>query len=435
MTEREKAPAEKETQQVVGLLAQFSSAASLVAAARACRERGHRQLEAFSPFPIHGIDGVLRTRPTRLPWFVLLAGIAGGIGALLLQWWTNAVDYPFLISGKPRFSLPANVPVIFEVIILFAALTAFFGMLGANRLPRLANRLLRNKRFLRVTNDRFFLLVSDGDAKTTLEDTRSYLSRLGATNIELLRASKDDMRIPRGWAMALSVLLCLALIPPAWVARARYAPSSKPRVHNFFDMDQQPRFDAQTASSLFADGRSSRPPVAGTIARGDWNRDVAIREGITPESNHAEATLPVAAPTASPADEEVPEPNWVREFPVPVTDDLMRRGQERFNVYCAVCHGLTGDGNGLASLRALELQQGTWVPPTSLYAEHVMQQPPGQLFHTITHGIRKMPAYGAQIPPEDRWAIVLYLRALQRTQNATLQDVPEDLRNTLREMN
>jgi mono/diheme cytochrome c family protein len=200
-------------------------------------------------------------------------------------------------------------------------------------------------------------------------------------------------------------------------------------------MDQQPRFDAQTTSALFADGRSSRPPVAGTVARGDLNRDAAFREGLSPEPDNVEVTLPVAATTETAEGEEVPEPNWVREFPVPVTDELMRRGRERFNVYCAVCHGLTGEGNGLASLRALELQQGTWIPPTSLYAEHVMQQPPGQLFHTITHGIRKMPAYGAQIPPEDRWAIVLYLQALQRTQSATLPDVPEDLRNTLREMN
>ncbi len=132
---------------------------------------------------------------------------------------------------------------------------------------------------------------------------------------------------------------------------------------------------------------------------------------------------------------EEPEPNWVREFPLEVTEELMRRGQDRFNIYCAACHGQMGAGNGLSSLRALELQQGTWIPPTSLHAEHVVEQPVGQIYHTIKHGIRKMPAYGSQILPEDRWAIVLYVRALQRSQNATLQDVPADLRNTLREIN
>ena len=144
-----KVPQPAESHQVLGLLAQYSSPAALVAAARECRERGYRQLEAFSPFPVHGLDDALGAHPTRLPWAVLLMAIAGGVGALLLQWWTNAIDYPFLISGKPRFSLPANIPVIFEVVILSAALVSFFGMLAANGLPKLSNQLLRDKQFLR----------------------------------------------------------------------------------------------------------------------------------------------------------------------------------------------------------------------------------------------------------------------------------------------
>ncbi len=115
------------------------------------------------------------------------------MAALLLQWWTNAVDYPFLVSGKPLFSLPANIPVIFEVIILFAALAAFFGMLGANRLPQLANRLLRDKRFLSATNDQFFLLVADVDEQATLEDTRKFLRDAGATDVDLLTADAEEL--------------------------------------------------------------------------------------------------------------------------------------------------------------------------------------------------------------------------------------------------
>lgn len=109
----------------------------------------------------------------------------------------------------------------------------------------------------------------------------------------------------------------------------------------------------------------------------------------------------------------------------------MLRGQQRYNIYCATCHGLSGEGNGLIALRAQQLEQPTWVPPTSLHTEYVRQQPVGKLFHVITHGVRKMPAYGSQIPPEDRWAIVLYVRALQRSRAASLQDVPEDVRPNL----
>ena len=128
-------------------------------------------------------------------------------------------------------------------------------------------------------------------------------------------------------------------------------------------------------------------------------------------------------------------PKYVAKIPIEVTDELMRRGRTQFNIHCAVCHGKAGYGNGLASQRALELEQGTWVPPTNLHADYLLEQPDGQLFNSITNGVRKMPAYGHQIPPEDRWAIVAYLRALQRSQNTSLDDVPENYRQTLREFN
>jgi len=105
---------------------------------------------------------------------------------------------------------------------------------------------------------------------------------------------------------------------------------------------------------------------------------------------------------------------------------MMRRGQQQYNIYCAACHGLAGEGDGLVARRAQELQQGTWLPPTSLHSEPVRLQPVGQLFHTISHGVRKMPPYAAQISVPDRWAIVLYIRALQRTQNAKPEDVPSE---------
>ena len=111
---------------------------------------------------------------------------------------------------------------------------------------------------------------------------------------------------------------------------------------------------------------------------------------------------------------------------------LMDRGQERFNVYCAPCHGLVGDGNGMVSIRALERQDPEWATPTSVHASGVRGQPVGQLFNTITNGFGKMPDYAAQIPAEDRWAIVLYVRALQRSQNAGVDDVPEEMLPRLR---
>jgi hypothetical protein len=95
---------------------------------------------------------------------------------------------------------------------------------------------------------------------------------------------------------------------------------------------------------------------------------------------------------------------------------------------------LVGDGNGVVSKRALALEQGTWIPPLSLHVESVVAQPVGQLYHTITHGIRSMPGYGDQLVVEDRWAVVLYIRALQRSRNSSPGDVPSDLLDTLRDL-
>ena len=106
-----------------------------------------------------------------------------------------------------------------------------------------------------------------------------------------------------------------------------------------------------------------------------------------------------------------------------------------YKTHCAVCHGTAGFGDGMVAKRADELAQlgkANWTPPTSLHEDVVRLRPDGHLFNTITNGIRNMPAYGSQIAVEDRWAIVAYVRALQRSQNARVEDVPEDLRPTLR---
>lgn len=122
---------------------------------------------------------------------------------------------------------------------------------------------------------------------------------------------------------------------------------------------------------------------------------------------------------------------YSKEYPPEILEELkahpaqlMKRGQQRFNIYCSTCHGLEGYGDGLVSRRAAQLEQPTWVKPLSLHDEPVQQQPVGKLFRTITHGIRKMPGYGSQVSPADRWAIVLYIKALQRAKNASASDVP-----------
>jgi mono/diheme cytochrome c family protein len=211
--------------------------------------------------------------------------------------------------------------------------------------------------------------------------------------------------------MAVLVSVVLSWIPLALIMRARNVTSTEPRIHIIQDMDNQPRYEAQQRNPLFADRRGMRPSVDGTVARGRLNEDLALHRGVTDRADPA---------------------SWVTEMPISVTLPVLQRGRERYEIYCSPCHGLAGYGDGMISKRADALQEGTWTPPSSFHTELVRSRPAGHLYNTISNGIRNMPSYGSQIDVEDRWAIVAYLRALQRSQAATVDDVPVDLRASLR---
>jgi len=158
------------------------------------------------------------------------------------------------------------------------------------------------------------------------------------------------------------------------------------------DMHDQPRYKPLAQSDFFADLRSARPPVEGTVARGQLHEDTYLYTGKIGNS---------------PGD----------YMPFPVTADLLARGRERFNIYCSPCHSRLGDGNGMI------VQRGFRTPP-SYHTERLRKAPLGYFFDVMTNGFGAMPEYASQIPPADRWAIVSYIRALQLSQAATMSDVP-----------
>lgn len=169
-----------------GLLAEFDSPHDLVRAAARIRDAGYTKWDAHTPFPVHGLDDAMGLRRTRLPYLVLAAGITGGVSGLLMQWWMNAIDYPIIISGKPFNSLPADIPVTFELTVLLASLTAFLGMLIANSLPRFHHPLLASRRFRRVTTDGFFLAIEAVDPRFDLVKTEALLADLRATHVSMV---------------------------------------------------------------------------------------------------------------------------------------------------------------------------------------------------------------------------------------------------------
>jgi hypothetical protein len=169
-----------------GYLVEFGTVEALLSAAERVRDAGYTKWDAHAPFPVHGLNDAMGIKPTRLPWLVFGAGLTGAAVGLGLQYWTNAVDYPFVIGGKPLFSVPANIPVMFELTVLFAAVSAFVGMLVFNGLPSLYHALFTSRRFRRVTADRFFVSIEAADPLFGPEPTRTFLESLGGSAVEVV---------------------------------------------------------------------------------------------------------------------------------------------------------------------------------------------------------------------------------------------------------
>lgn len=184
--------AANDTGPLYGLLAEFDTAPALVHAVTRVRDAGFRHWDVHTPFPVHGMDDAMGIRGTRLPFLVLGGGITGLGLATLMQWWMNAVDYPFLISGKPLFGLPANIPIMFELTVLFSAFATFFGMWGLNGMPKLYHPLFTSRRFRRATQDRFFIVIEARDPQFEAERTRAFLASLGSSAVEAVGESTED---------------------------------------------------------------------------------------------------------------------------------------------------------------------------------------------------------------------------------------------------
>ncbi len=166
-----------------GLMAEFDSASDLVAAADRTREAGYKKIDAYSPFPVEGLAEAIGFHHDLVPLITLIGGIVGGTSGFLMQYWMSAVSYPVNIGGKPYNSWPAFIIITFEMTILFAAISAVFGMLALNGLPMPYHPAFNVPRFALATKDRFFLIVFASDKKYDAAATRKFLEALNPRSI------------------------------------------------------------------------------------------------------------------------------------------------------------------------------------------------------------------------------------------------------------
>lgn len=171
-----------------GLLAQFEDPATVYAACEKVRDAGYSAWDACTPFPVHGLEKAMGLKPSKLPWVVLICGVLGSTFMLWFQSWTSGNAYPFIVGGKPLFSLPAFVPIWYEITVLSSCLGAFFGNWVLNGLPRPHHPAFASPAFERVTDDKFFIMIEAEDPKFDLAATKALLSQSGATHVEELES-------------------------------------------------------------------------------------------------------------------------------------------------------------------------------------------------------------------------------------------------------
>ncbi|MDD5657941.1 MAG: DUF3341 domain-containing protein [Elusimicrobia bacterium] len=369
-----------------GVAGIFGEPCRLLEAVARLKASGWERLQAYTPYPVRGLEGALDVKRSPLAGTVLAMALAGTALAWLMQWWMNGVDYPTVVGGKDPRSWQALVPIMFEVMVLFSCLTAALGMLFLfNRLPRFGHPVLEAGLGRFTTRDKFALVVEAGAAAFDAEAARRALREAGAETLM-------NIPVPAPAFVGLRGLLRLAAAGGALAAAGgagmywliKLWPVLPPMSH----MLVQPRLDAQMSSAFFADGRGMRPPAEGSVARG------RLAEALV--SSRTAAGLAA---------------------PLPVTPAVLMAGRRAFERTCVVCHGPVADGTSL-------LTPAYGAVPANLQARKFLAYSDGMIYERILRGHNAMPGYAWALDDDRRWAVVRYLRALQRAQHAKESDLP-----------
>ena len=172
-----------------GILAEFETAADILEAAIRCRDAGYTKWDVYTPFPIHGMDDAMGVKKSKVGWFTFVGGVTGFTTGMTMIWFMNKFDYGLVVGGKPLFTPLFAFPVSYELTILLGSFGTLFGMLFLNGLPKLHNPLLRNSRFKRASDDRFFICIESDDPKYSAEATRAFLAgTCHASAVEIVEA-------------------------------------------------------------------------------------------------------------------------------------------------------------------------------------------------------------------------------------------------------
>ncbi|MEO8514824.1 MAG: quinol:electron acceptor oxidoreductase subunit ActD, partial [Ignavibacteria bacterium] len=380
---------EPRTGELYAVAALFDTPDQIIHAAEKVSGDGYKKFDVLTPYPVHGMDDAMNLKPSGIGWIGLLAGMSGTSLAFLMIWWMVGVNYPNIFGGKPFFNIPASIPIMFELTVLISALTLVGSLISIfMKLPANANPLMDTDFMKSVTSEKYGIYIEAKDPKFKLEEVRAMFEGLGASSVSNIHDAVYDVGDTKN--LLLSKKFVGAMVGTSLVTIAvTYLTLNVLLFLPPFDwMHFQPRVDPQTDSKFFKDGFSMRRPVEGTVARGFMPYEF---KGM-PDS------MVVVTPN-----------------PLPVNQKVLDLGKKRFDTYCSPCHGYYGKGD--SRLR------GQFPAPPSLHSVKVTNWKDANIYHVITNGQNTMPSYASSISRDDRWAIIHYLRVLQRSQNASDSDV------------
>ena len=371
-----------------GITALFDSPNAIIHAAEVAAAAGYTKYDVHTPYPVHGMDHAMRLKPSKLGYFALVFGLLGACSAISFISWVTLRDYPLVVGGKPFWSWPAFVPVSFELTVLLASVLSTVTMIVLYfKFPNNAHPLHDTPYMKAVSADRFGLCVQANDPRFNEQAVRDVLKALGGREIGGIFFDPEEL--DHGEKLLDGKYLAVLAVTALTVSAAAYFTLNVLLYMEPFNwMMSQHKLKVQKPSELFADGKGMRTPVEGTVARGF-----------------------VPYPYAGKPEEAG---KYLVNSLLP-TADVLARGKQKFLTYCSPCHGNFGQGD--SRLR------GQFPNPPTLHSDKIRNWPDGSIYHVITEGQNVMPSYASQIAREDRWAIVEYLRVLQRAQNAREADL------------
>jgi hypothetical protein len=366
----------------------FDTPDQIIQAANTVAGAGYKKFDVLTPYPLHGLDDAMKLKPTKIGWVGLFAGLSGTTLAFLMIWWMVGVDYKNVFGGKPFFNLPPSIPIMFELTVLLSALSLVGFLIAVfNKLPANANPLMDTDFIRHVTSDKFGAYIEADDPKFNYNEVHDLFTGLGASSISDIHEVVYDEGKTKNPLLDLKFLSNLAGAGITAVIVTYVVLEYVIFLPPFNWMHRQPKVLPQTSSEFFKDGYSMRKPVEGTVARGF----------IPYEFKGMPDSLISIVPN-----------------PLPITKEVLETGKKRFDTYCSPCHGYYGKGDS-------RLRGQFPIPPT-LHSEKVRKWKDANIYHVITNGQNVMPSYERQISRDDRWAIIHYLRVLQRSQNAPDSD-------------